>query len=79
MTFNNKELKTILKSLYKGRGEISGGSQSSQLKINEFNKIINRIEDEIGPYQAEKTEFDKQMEKSLNVLKTGTVSKKSKK
>ena len=79
MTFNNKELKTILRSLYKGRGEISGGSQSSQLRINEFNELINKIEGEIGPYQAEKTEFDKQMEQSLNILKTGTVSKKRKK
>lgn len=71
MDFSDKELKVVLQALYRFRGEVSGFSQTEQNKLGLVEGIIGKIEDKVGPVTAEKTRFDREMEESLAVLKTG--------
>ncbi|HTX72388.1 MAG TPA: hypothetical protein VMC79_06135 [Rectinemataceae bacterium] len=71
MDFNDKELKVVLQALYRFRGEVSGFSQSEQNKLSLVEGVIGKIEGKVGPVTAERTRFDREMEESLAVLKTG--------
>lgn len=71
MDFNDRELKVVLQALYRLRGEVSGFSQSEQNKRGLVETVIGRIETKVGPLAFEKTKFDREMEESLSVLKTG--------
>jgi|GEM_PF-1447743 len=71
MDFSDKELKVVLQALYRFRGEVSGFSQSEQNKLGLVEGVIGKIEGKVGPARAEKTRFDREMEESLAVLKTG--------
>jgi hypothetical protein len=74
MDFSDKELKVVLQALYRFRGEVSGASQAEQNRFGAVESVIGKIEKEVGPLKAEKTGFDREMEESLSVLKTGRVS-----
>lgn len=71
MDFSDSELKVVLQALYRFRGEVSGFSQTEQNKLGLVETVIGKIEGEVGPVKAEKTRFDREMEESLAVLKTG--------
>jgi hypothetical protein len=71
MDFSDKELKVLLQALYRFRGEVSGASQSEQNKFGLVASVIDKIEGKVGPLTAERTRFDREMEESLSVLKTG--------
>jgi hypothetical protein len=73
MDFSDKELKVLLQALYRFRGEVSGASQSEQNKSATVASVIDKIEATVGPLRAEKTGFDREMEESLSVLKTGRM------
>jgi len=79
MDFSEKELKILLQSLVRYRGEIAGATQAERNRMESVEKVIKKIEGEIGPLKAERTPFDREMEESLSVLKTGKESKKGKK
>ncbi len=71
MDFSDKELKILLQALYRFRGEVSGASQSEQNTFGLVASVIDKIETRVGPLTAERTGFDREMEESLSVLKTG--------
>lgn len=73
MDFSDKELKVLLQALYRFRGEVSGASQSEQNQLGVVNAVIGKIEEKAGPIKAERTGFDREMEESLSVLKTGKM------
>jgi hypothetical protein len=73
MDFSDKELKVLLQALYRFRGEVSGASQSEQNKSAIVVSVIDKIESKVGPLKAERTGFDREMEESLSVLKTGRM------
>jgi hypothetical protein len=69
MEFAAKELKVLLQALYKQRGYASGASQAERNTLATVQKIIEKIEGEIGPLKPARTVFDKEMDKSLSSLK----------
>jgi hypothetical protein len=71
MDFSDRELKVVLQALYRLRGEVSGVTQTEQNKRSTVEAVIGRIEGKVGPLSSEKTNFDREMEESLSVLKTG--------
>ena len=71
MDFNDKVLKVLLQALYRFRGEVSGGSQSEQNRLELVASVIDKIESKVGPIKPQKTQFDREMEESLAVLATG--------
>lgn len=71
MDFSDKELKIVLQALYRFRGDVSGFSQEEQNKLGVVESLILRIESKVGPLKAQKTRFDREMEESLSILKTG--------
>jgi hypothetical protein len=71
MEFSDKELKTMLQSLYRFRGEVSGPSQSERNKLDAVEEIIGKIEGKIGVLKSEKTAFDREMEEHLSVIAKG--------
>jgi hypothetical protein len=73
MDFSDKELNVLLQALYRFRGEVSGASQSEQNKLGVVASVIDKIEAKVGPIKAERTRFDRDMEESLSVLKTGKM------
>jgi hypothetical protein len=73
MDFNDKELKVLLQALYRFRGEVSGASQSEQNKFGIVVSVIDKIESKVGPLTAERTRFDREMDESLEILKTGKM------
>jgi hypothetical protein len=73
MDFSDKELKVLLQSLYRFRGEVSGASQSEQNKLGLVATVIDKIEAKVGPLTAERTRFDREMDESLAILKTGKM------
>ncbi len=73
MDFSDKELKVLLQSLYRLRGETSGASQSEQNKLALVVSVIDKIESKVGPLKAERTRFDREMDESLAILKTGKM------
>lgn len=73
MDFSDKELKILLQALYRFRGEVSGASQSEQSKLALVASVIAKIESKIGPLTAERTRFDREMDESLAILKTGKM------
>lgn len=73
MDFSDKELKVLLQALYRFRGEVSGASQSEQNKFGLVVSVIDKIEDKVGPLKAERTGFDREMDESLSILKTGRM------
>ena len=73
MDFSDKELKVLLQALYRFRGEVSGASQSEQNKSAIVVSVIDKIESKVGPLKAERTGFDREMDESLSVLKTGRM------
>jgi hypothetical protein len=73
MDFSDKELRVLLQALYRFRGEVSGGSQSEQNKLTLVASVIDKIETKVGPLTSERTRFDREMEESLSVLKTGKM------
>ncbi len=78
MEFTEKELKILLQSLARYRGEVAGATQAERNRLESVEKVIGKIEGEIGPLKAERTPFDRKMEESLSVLKTGRESSKKK-
>ena len=78
MEFTEKELKILLQSLARYRGEVAGATQAERNRLESVEKVIGKIEGEIGPLKAERTPFDREMEESLSVLKTGRESSKKK-
>jgi hypothetical protein len=73
MDFSDKELKILLQALYRFRGEVSGASQSEQSKFALVVSVIDKIESKVGPLTAERTRFDREMDESLAILKTGKM------
>jgi hypothetical protein len=73
MDFSDKELKVLLQALYRFRGEVSGASQSEQNKSQLVSSVIGKIETKVGPLTAERTRFDREMDESLAILKTGKM------
>jgi hypothetical protein len=73
MDFSDKELKVLLQALYRFRGEVSGASQSEQSKFALVASVIDKVESKIGPLTAERTRFDREMDESLAILKTGKM------
>jgi hypothetical protein len=73
MDFSDKELKVLLQALYRFRGEVSGASQSEQNKFGLVVSVIDKIETKVGPLTAERTRFDREMDESLAILKTGKM------
>jgi hypothetical protein len=73
MDFSDKELKVLLQALYRFRGEVSGASQSEQNKFSLVASVIDKIETKVGPLTAERTRFDREMDESLAILKTGKM------
>lgn len=73
MDFSDRELKVLLQALYRFRGEVSGASQSEQNQLSVVSSVIDKIEGKVGPIKAERTRFDREMEESLSVLKTGKM------
>ena len=73
MDFSDKELRVLLQALYRFRGEVAGASQSEQNKFGLVASVIDKIESKVGPLTAERTRFDREMEESLSVLKTGKM------
>jgi hypothetical protein len=73
MDFSDKELRVLLQALYRFRGEVSGASQSEQNKLTLVASVIDKIETKVGPLTAERTRFDREMDESLAVLKTGKM------
>jgi len=65
MDFVEKELRIILQSLYRYRGDVSGASQEERNRFEAVEKVIKKIEEKTGPIVAEKTAFDREMESSL--------------
>ncbi len=79
MELSEKELKIVLQSLKNYLGEVAGATQAQRNKMEAVQKIIDKIEGEIGPLKPELTPFDKKMEESLSVLKKGKETTKKKK
>ncbi len=79
MELSEKELKIVLQSLKSYLGEVAGATQAQKNKMEAVQKIIDKIEGEIGPLKPEITPFDKKMEESLSVLKKGKETTKKKK
>ncbi len=79
MELSEKELKIVLQSLKSYLGEVAGATQAQKNKMEAVQKIIDKIEGEIGPLKPEITPFDKKMEESLSVLKKGKQTTKKKK
>ena len=73
MDFSDKELKVLLQSLYRLRGEVSGASQSEQNRLELVVSVIDKIESKVGPLKAVRTGFDREMDASLAILKTGKM------
>lgn len=73
MDFSDKELKVLLQALYRYRGEVSGATQSEQNKFGLVVSVIDKIETKVGPLKAERTGFDREMDESLAILKTGKM------
>jgi hypothetical protein len=73
MDFSDKELRVLLQALYRFRGEVSGASQSEQNKLTLVASVIDKIETKVGPLTVERTRFDREMDESLAVLKTGKM------
>ena len=73
MDFSDKELKVLLQSLYRLRGEVSGASQSEQNRLELVVSVIDKIESKVGPIKSERTRVDRDMDESLSVLKTGKM------
>jgi hypothetical protein len=73
MDLSDKELKVLLQALYRFRGEVSGASQSEQNKLALVASVVEKIESKVGPLKSERTGFDREMEESLSVLKTGRM------
>lgn len=71
MDFSDRELKVLLQALYRYRGDVSGATQSEQNRAGTVGSIIAKIEGEVGPAKADRTSFDREMDESLAVLKTG--------
>ncbi|NOY08816.1 MAG: hypothetical protein GXP33_08230 [Spirochaetes bacterium] len=78
MDFTEKELKILLQSLTRYRGEVAGATQAERNRLESVEKVIGKIEGEIGPLKAERTPFDREMEESLSVLKKGREPSKKK-
>ncbi len=78
MEFTEKELKIVLQAVNRYLGEISGATQAERNRMEAVKKIKDKIEGEIGPLKPELTPFDKKMEESLSVLKTGKEKSKKK-
>ncbi len=79
MNLDEKELKLLLKALYKFRSEVSGATQSEMNKLKEVEAVITKIEEEVGPIRNAKTSFDREMEENLSVLDKGKSSSRKKK
>jgi len=73
MDFSDKELKVLLQALYRFRGEVSGASQTEQNKLGLVSAVIDKIETKVGPLTPERTRFDREMDESLAILKTGKM------
>jgi hypothetical protein len=73
MDFSDKEFRVLLQALYRFRGEVSGASQSEQNKLAFVASVIAKIESKVGPLTAERTGFDREMDESLAILKTGKM------
>lgn len=73
MDFSDKEMRVLLQALYRYRGEVSGASQSEQNKSALVASVIEKIEAKAGPLTAERTRFDREMDESLAILKTGKM------
>jgi len=71
MDFTREELRILLQALYRFRGDVSGASQSEQNKYALVEGVIGKIEEESGPFAAERTRFDREMEENLSVLGRG--------
>jgi hypothetical protein len=69
MDFATKELKVLLQALYRQRGYAAGASQAERNTLAGLQKIIDKIESEIGPLKPARTVFDREMDKSLSSLK----------
>jgi hypothetical protein len=68
MEFSDRELKTMLQSLYRFRGEVSGPSQSERNKLDAVEDIIAKIEGKVGVLKSEKTAFDREIAEHLSVI-----------
>ena len=73
MDFSDKEMRVLLQALYRYRGEVSGASQSEQNKSALVASVIEKIEATAGPLTAERTRFDREMDESLAILRTGMM------
>lgn len=73
MDFSDTEMKVLLQALYRYRGEVSGASQSEQNKSALVGSVIEKIEAKAGKLTAERTRFDREMDESLAILKTGKM------
>jgi len=73
MDFSDKEMRILLQALYRFRGEVSGATQSEQNKSALVGAVIDKIESKVGPLTAERTGFDREMDASLAILKTGRM------
>ena len=73
MDFSDKEMRVLLQALYRYRGEVSGASQSEQNKSALVVSVIEKIEATAGPLTAERTRFDREMDESLAILRTGMM------
>jgi hypothetical protein len=71
MDFNDREMKVLLQALHRYRGEVSGATQEEQNKYASVEAVIAKIEGKLGPMRSEKTRFDREMDESLSVLRTG--------
>ena len=74
MDFSDKEMRVLLQALYRYRGEVSGASQSEQNKSALVASVIEKIEATAGPLTAERTRFDREMDESLAILRTGMMA-----
>jgi hypothetical protein len=73
MDFSQRELKLVLSSLYRFRGEVSGVSQAERNKLANVEKLIDKIEAETGPMKISVTSFDREIERGL--ASTGLTKK----
>lgn len=74
MDLSQRELKLVLSSLYRFRGEVSGVSQAERNKLANVEKLIDKIEAETGPMKISVTSFDREIERGL--ASTGLTKEK---
>jgi hypothetical protein len=78
MDLADKELKVVLASLYRYRGEVSGASQEERNKLESVEALIAKIEAKVGTLKAPPTAFDREMGESLKSIRKDPPAGKKK-